>query len=250
MDIGDEYATNSSGIIKILEYRNSNSVTILFKETGFIKTTRTESIHKGSVRDPYAKTFLGVGFIGEGPFKITKGEIKAGQVWRDMLGRCYYEDDCRYSRYGGRGVHVCEHWHNFQNFAEWFTQKYRKGTVLDKDLRKVGSKIYSPETCECVPVDINSLFLSCVGKRGKYPVGVSLHKESGKFRAYGYKKVLGKNKKIHLGSYATPQEAHEVYKKFKMEHIREIAMKYLFRGEISKEIYNNLIHWKIIPFPV
>lgn len=38
------------------------------------------------------------------------------RIWRNMLNRCNNAKVPHYSRYGGRGITVCERWHSFVNF--------------------------------------------------------------------------------------------------------------------------------------
>ena len=40
------------------------------------------------------------------------------KTWCSMLQRCTYIGHPHYSRYGGRGIKVCERWHLFKNFHE------------------------------------------------------------------------------------------------------------------------------------
>lgn len=40
-------------------------------------------------------------------------------VWRGMIDRCYKPYVERYKNYGGRGITVCDEWHDFANFREW-----------------------------------------------------------------------------------------------------------------------------------
>lgn len=40
-------------------------------------------------------------------------------IWRGMMGRCYKPYYDRYKNYGGRGIVVCDEWHNFSKFREW-----------------------------------------------------------------------------------------------------------------------------------
>ena len=36
--------------------------------------------------------------------------------WQALLSRCFYEKNKDYYNYGGRGITVCERWHNYENF--------------------------------------------------------------------------------------------------------------------------------------
>lgn len=38
------------------------------------------------------------------------------RIWRSMMQRCYDKNSHAYSRYGGRGINVCEHWQSFEGF--------------------------------------------------------------------------------------------------------------------------------------
>lgn len=40
-------------------------------------------------------------------------------IWNQMMSRCYKETTRFYNRYGGRGIKVCEEWHDFWNFVKW-----------------------------------------------------------------------------------------------------------------------------------
>lgn len=40
-------------------------------------------------------------------------------VWCAMRRRCEKEYDPEYSSYGGRGISVCEEWHDYETFREW-----------------------------------------------------------------------------------------------------------------------------------
>ncbi len=38
--------------------------------------------------------------------------------WKHMIDRCEKATDPKYPRYGGRGIRVCERWHDFDKFRE------------------------------------------------------------------------------------------------------------------------------------
>ena len=68
--------------------------------------------------------------------------------WVSMLNRCYGNHEG--NNYCYKGVYVCDEWHNYQNFADWFYANYPKDGRrydLDKDLLSGDVKIYSPKTC-------------------------------------------------------------------------------------------------------
>lgn len=83
---------------------------------------------------------------------------KLRSVQRDMKKRCYNENCRAYKYYGARGVKVCEDWLSISGFLRtvdsvdvWDVDKFLKGELyLDKDIKVIGNKLYSPETCKFV----------------------------------------------------------------------------------------------------
>lgn len=59
------------------------------------------------------------------------------------MARCYNEDHLHFSSYGGRGIAVCDRWHDFDRFAEDMGQR-PDGCSLDRINNEMG---YSPENC-------------------------------------------------------------------------------------------------------
>jgi hypothetical protein len=45
-----------------------------------------------------------------------KQKTKAYIVWQNMMQRCYDPGQTKYNIYGGRGIRVCEPWHDFASF--------------------------------------------------------------------------------------------------------------------------------------
>jgi hypothetical protein len=95
-----------------------------------------------------------------------------------------------------------------------------EGRDLDKDILNPNNKIYSPDTCVFVTSAINRLILDRAEDRGKYPQGVSHHKVTGKYQA----ELSVDSKTQYLGLHDTPEEASEVYKIRKSNHIRSVAL--------------------------
>ena len=73
-------------------------------------------------------------------------------VWQAMKQRCYNPEHSEYSRYGAKGVTVCDEWlETPENFINWaLTVGWQKGMHLDKDTLSDSQNTqrrYSPETC-------------------------------------------------------------------------------------------------------
>lgn len=71
------------------------------------------------------------------------------QRWCAMIDRCYNPDSQYYSRYGGRGITVCEEWRdNSHAFAAWCgLSGFMEGLELDRTDNERG---YFPENCRWV----------------------------------------------------------------------------------------------------
>jgi len=45
-----------------------------------------------------------------------KANTKIYKLWTYMISRCHNPNDTCYDRYGGRGISVCDEWHDFEQF--------------------------------------------------------------------------------------------------------------------------------------
>lgn len=52
--------------------------------------------------------------------------------WRHMMDRCYNPDCEAFPDYGGRGIKVCERWHDIRAYAEDVAEGYSDGLHLDR----------------------------------------------------------------------------------------------------------------------
>lgn len=133
--------------------------------------------------------------------------------WRSMLQRCY--DPLAHTRQPTYvGCSVAEDWHLFSNFKAWMERQDWEEKDLDKDILGDG-KLYSELTCCFVRSDLNKFLLERQACRGDYPIGVSYHKHTGKFQASCRNPLIGAQE--YLGLYATPEGAHDAWKKRKHE---------------------------------
>lgn len=55
------------------------------------------------------------------------------EIWRQMHRRCYGEFQQSYKDYGGRGISVCDEWHDFSVFREWaYKNGYSETLTIDR----------------------------------------------------------------------------------------------------------------------
>ena len=67
------------------------------------------------------------------------------KIWRAMLRRCENPKDTSYPRYGGRGIKVCERWHDFEAFLSDMGRQPATNLQIE---RKENSGDYEPQNCE------------------------------------------------------------------------------------------------------
>lgn len=244
---GKTFETNSYGKLEVLEDSGGGAVLVRFLDTGYTRTARLGDVKRGKVKDLMRKNLHGIACLGSNIEKFSKEDRHKGyHIYRWMLERCYVESCGSYSRYGGRGVTVCEDWLRFDNFLTWFLLNYREGFHLEKDiLSPKGYPMYSPSTCCFVPREINGFFSSTNTLRGEFPLGVYKDEKSGKFVAIMRN---GGKERVRLGTHETPDAAFSAYKEAKEKRCKSLAEKY--RGVIDENVYLKLMKWECDPFPL
>ncbi len=140
-------------------------------------------------------------------------------AWSSMLERIYSPKKLdRYPSY--EGVKICPEWLKFSSFVQWMAKEDWGGLQLDKDIRVMGSKKYSPETAAFVSREVNNSIISRAGDRGLDPLGVSFNKSKGKYRANC---CNGAGKNIHLGYFTCAHEAHKAWQAYKADYLGRLA---------------------------
>lgn len=244
--VGETRVNNFGSKIIITKYRNARDIDIYFPEYEWTAEHKTyQDFKNGSAKCPYERRTYGVGYIGEGQFSSRENgkKTKLYNTWTHMLTRCY---DPKYHEKKPTyiGCSVCEEWHNFQNFAQWYEENYYEipgqRMQLDKDILVKGNKVYGPDTCVFVPQNINSLFVKSDNIRGDLPIGVCYNKQGKKYQAQC---STGTGKTKNLGLYNTPEEAFNAYKEFKEALINKIANNYI--EDIPFELYRAMINYEV-----
>lgn len=238
INVGDIFPTREGGNVRVIAMEGYRKISVQFMdENKAIRTIQAGQLRRGGVVNPYVKTAFGVGYIGEGPYNVfNNGCARAYYSWQNMMERCYSKQRANLEHYNG--CLVDPRWHNFQEFAAWYyADKTPPGYQIDKDILMKGNRVYSSENCCLVPLTINSLITNNRKRRGTLPVGVTL--EGGRYRV----RVRVDSKKLHLGSYDTPEEAFAVYRKAKEANIKRMAHKY--RKYIKPEVYEALMRYEV-----
>ena len=194
-----------------------------------------------------SKLVYGVGLNDKTrPANVDGKSVKEYSLWGDMLKRCFSEkEQTRYPTY--RGCSVSDNFLNYTYFYDWCQQQVGFGKVdengrswcLDKDLLFKGNKLYSEYTCVFVHQEINKFFNDRGVDRGEYPVGVNFYKKIGKFSAH----CTVNSKVKYLGLFNTPDEAFIVYKHFKENLCKQLALKW--QSEIDERLFNAMMKWEV-----
>lgn len=236
--IGLKFKNSVGDVITIIDAKDYRNMTIQFEDGNIVEGVNFNQIQRGEIRNKNNITVYGVGYHGYGSFKGVENNkyTKPYSLWKAMLKRCYCKKNLKkHPTY--KDVHVCNEWHNFQNFAKWVEQNWNYEYMnsyweLDKDILS-NNKIYSPETCCFVPREINSLFNTI----NTFPKSIKKQKNT-------YSLALGINgKETYIGRIATIEEAITIYSKLKEEQIRNLAKKY--EKLLDNKVYKKLLIYKV-----
>ena len=237
---GEENINTFGSKMVIKEYRGVLDIDVYFPEYNWtFEHTEYKSFKKGEIKCPYEPRTYGVGYLGEGKYKMSENGKKTDEyeIYHSMLQRCYdpkYQE--KHPSY--KGCEVENYLLNFQHMGEWIEENYYEvpgeKMCLDKDILYKGNKIYSRDTCIFVPERINKLFTKSDRSRGKNPIGVD-QLPSGNYIA---RCNNGYGEQIYLGSYSSKEEAFQVYKKHKEKVIKETIDSY--EGKIPEPFYSRL----------
>ena len=135
-----------SEVAKMTQYQISNkSETLVFgsekdacEYLGVKRCSVASCYRRGSLCKGYRVTKLGDSFHRETNSRLHK-------IWESMLARCEYEKHPHYANYGGRGIAVCDKWHEYTAFRDWaMNNNYADSLTID---RIDNAKGYEPDNC-------------------------------------------------------------------------------------------------------
>lgn len=124
-----------------VEKKTFNSEKEVCNYLGVAKSSVSSCYRKGCKCKGYKINKIGITSHGETKTRLHK-------IWEGMLARCEYQKHPHYNEYGGRGITVCEEWHNYNTFKDWAKDNgYSENLTLD---RKDNNLNYEPANCRFV----------------------------------------------------------------------------------------------------
>lgn len=226
--VGARFSNKLGQTVKIIGIEDYTHIKIEWEdEFKYVGSATTSQLRTGAFKNPYSPLVHGVGYLGSGLFKPSfDGErTREYAAWLAMLGRCYSESYLeKYPTYKKHEVEKV--WHNFQNFAAWYSEKSKivpdsEVWHLDKDI--LGGLNYGPDNCVLIPARLNLLLVKNDARRGDTLIGVSYDSSRKKYRARCHN---GTRKVQHLGWRDTEEDAFKLYKVYKENLVRSLAEEY------------------------
>jgi hypothetical protein len=144
------------------------------------------------------------------PKKIIHKNTKHGwfgtklyQTWANMKRRCFNKNDKNFSRWGGRGITVCDEWMEFVLFKDWaLSNGYDESLSIDR-IDNNGN--YEPSNCRWTTRAVQSRNQNKPSNNTTGFKGV--HRSRDKFRA----RIRHNEKYVNIGTFKTAEEASIAY---------------------------------------
>jgi hypothetical protein len=238
--VGDKFLNTQGVELEVVKYEKASKITVrVHGPVEYEIVTTQGNLKRGIVHDKYSPSVAGKGIIGDAENIDVKSQVYTS--WVGMLKRCYvfYDYNPRAKiNYGDCSVR--EEFLYFPNYINWYDKQITQpGWQLDKDLLIPGNREYSAEACVFLPRALNTFLTIRKNERGPYPLGVTIHEETGHFEAACNRD----GKRIYLGVYKTPEEAFVVYKKEKEAYAKDLAARW--KDQIDPRAYQALMRYEV-----
>lgn len=92
--LGQVFETNGGVDCVVIKYKSTKEVWVKFLDIhGYEVSTQLTDLKFGKVKNPYAPSIHGVGYVGVGKHKVSVAsrKTKTHQVWSSMMERGYCE---------------------------------------------------------------------------------------------------------------------------------------------------------------
>lgn len=237
--VGDIWPTKSGVNVEIIKtFKGSQRIVIKWlDEHEHVAEIYQFALVRSSIKNPYERSVVGVGFLGTSYAGLNVLEFKRERaIWRGLFTRAY-DNKAKIKRPGYTDSTVNPAWHDFGGFVDWTSSAvgwHNESWHVDKDLIVRGNKEYGPEFCCMLPPVINSALWV---RSGEFPPGVSKI-EDGYYRGCFYD-----GKIMHQKRFKTPEEAFCFYKPLKETRIKGLAQEY--KSQIDPMAYSALMSWEI-----
>lgn len=220
--IGEKFITNEGYGVEIIDGGlKPLYCKVMFLYNNYACEVQYGNISNGILSNPYHPSVSNIGYLGKGNHN-SSNNYKAYTAWCNMIARCY-NDKYQERHLTYRGVTVAKEWHNFQNFAEWYSKQYNPDNnfEIDKDLLSGNKKMYSPHTCCLIPSYLNTFMTNKQSTNTSGATGVTI--DGKKYRARITDVLSGKE--LFLGNFDTLLQASQRYKEARKENIVVIKEK-------------------------
>ena len=136
------------------------------------------------------------------------------KAWVDMMHRCYNKKLPHYKNYGGRGIKVCQEWHDPSNYIS-FCESQKNYNKYNHTLDRIDNNgDYTPINCMYRSRHHQSANQRMPNANTSGFIGVNFRKDKNKWRSY----ISINGKQNNLGHFSNPIDAAVVRNKYIIEN--------------------------------
>ena len=146
MSIDKKY--NEWTIIKEVEKKSGMRRVLAKCSCGVEKEVYLKHLKSGASKNCGHNKSIKMREIGKKNLKYTDHNVadtRIYNIWQHMKARCFNKKNPAYTRYGGRGITVCEEWLDFNSFLNW---AMKNGYTDDLTIERIDNNyIYKTSNC-------------------------------------------------------------------------------------------------------